>query len=150
MKLLYLTLLNPKPTAEGEERIKKAIKKDKRHNDDDEAVRGSAGWFRSLGITPPEDLEEDDEDEIDEYGYMNLPINEIEYDFQDLVLNLDEFSGCEENIVIGSQLYTKSGEIFHIEETPEQIFYYIRVISMPWYKKSWEWVKAKIKKFNKN
>lgn len=149
MKLLYLTALNAVPTEEGQKRIEKAVKKSK-NSDNDEYKHGSKAWYESLGVAVPKDLEEDDEvDEITEDGYMNLPLEEIEYEYSDLLLNLDDFSSCEDNPVFGSHLYTKTGEIFHVEETCEQLFQYITVITRPWHEKISDWIKIKLSK-NKN
>jgi len=144
MKLLYLTALNAVPTEEGQKRIEKAVKKNK-NVDEDNAVQGSAQWYRNLGVAVPKDLEDEEADEIDEDGMMQLPLEEIDYEFSDLLIPLKEFSACEEHPLIGSHLFTKAGEIFHIEETPEQLFQYITVISRPRYQKLIDWIKIKLK-----
>ena len=145
MKLLYLTVLNAVPTEEGQKRIEKAVKKNK-SSENDEYKQGSKAWYESLGVAVPKDLEEEDSevDEISEDGYMNLPLDEIDYEFSDLIVALEDFSTCEDNPIIGSHLYTKSGEIFHIEETCEQLFGYIAVITRPWHQRIIDWIKIKL------
>lgn len=145
MKLLFLTAITTIPTEEGQKRIEKAVKKNRNSDGgEDFAKPGTSAWFRQMNITPPSDLEEED-DEIDEQGFMQLPLEEIDYEFSDLVIPLKQISACEENPLIGSQLFTKSGEVFHIEETPEQLFQYITVITRPWYQKLLDWIKIKLK-----
>lgn len=142
MKLLYLTSLTAVPTEEGQKRIDKALKKEK--DGVGEPTYLSKQWYQEQGLKPPKDLE-DDTDEISEEGFMHLPLEEIEYEDSDLVFALEEFVACQENELIGSHLYTKGGEIFHIMETPEQLFSYIAVITRKWDEKVIDWIKLKIK-----
>jgi len=150
MKLLFLTAVTTIPTEEGQKRIQKAVKKNRNSDgDEDFAKPGTSAWFKSMNITPPSDLEEDETEEIDENGYMLLPEDEVEYEFNDLIIDLEEFQSCVETSMISSILTTKSGDIYEIEETPEMIYYMIHMISRPWYQKLTDWVKEiKWKKTN--
>lgn len=144
MKLLYLTSVVTFANEKGQDRIDKALKKER--EDDDEPGYLTKKWYTSQNLRPPPDLEDEENvGEIDEDGMFYLESDELDYDFLDLVVSLEEFSSCEENGLIGSQLYTKSGEVFHIEETPEQLFQYITVITRPWHEKITDWVKIKLK-----
>lgn len=145
MKLLYLTTVVPFANEKGQARIDKALKKSK--EDDDEPGYLSKKWYTSQNLRPPPDLEDDeDTDEITEDGYMFLDGSELDYEFFDILIPLDEFAGCEENSLIGSQLYTKSGEVFHIEETPEQLLYYIKFLNRNWAEKTIDRIQIEINK----
>jgi len=145
MKLLFLTAVTAIPTEEGQKRIQKAVKKNRNSDgDEDFAKPGTSAWFKSMNITPPDDLEEDEE-EIDENGFMFIPEDELEYEFSDLVLDMEEFQSCVETSMISSILTTKSGDIYEIEETPELVYYMIHMASRPWHEKITDWIKEKTK-----
>lgn len=144
MKLLYLTTVVPFANEKGQERIDKALKKSK--EDDDEPGYLSKKWYTSQNLRPPPDLEDEGDDEITDDGYMFLDESELDYEFLDILIPLNQFAGCEENSLIGSQLYTKSGEVFHIEETPEQLLYYINFLNRNWAEKIKDRVQIEINK----
>lgn len=149
MKLLYLTAIQTVPTEEGQKRIDRALKKSK-SEEDDFAKPGTSRWFKDMGITPPDDLEEEEEtDEITEDGFMFMSPEEVEYEFSDLLLPLKDFGYMQDDPIYGSILVTQNGDSFHIEETVEEINWYIHYLQRPWYIKIKDYLKEKFTNKNK-
>jgi hypothetical protein len=125
MKLLYLNSVVQIPNEKGEQKIKKAL------NGVPKDENGmSAKWYEDMGIKPPKNLEESPE--IDENGMIFLQEEEFDYDFVDCILRLDDFSSCVDNEKIGSILYTRDGDEMWIEQTSEEIYAYITVLTRHW------------------
>ena len=117
MKLLFLNRVITVPNEAGQKRIELALENDEPRLN-----------YDALGIMPPKDLD------ISEDGYLDLVEGEFDYEYKDCVVRLSDFSHCLDNEVFGATLYLKGGEELWIEETSEQIFGYITVLTNPWFK----------------
>jgi hypothetical protein len=116
MKLLFLNSIITVPNEKGKKRIELALENDEPKLD-----------YDALGMKPPkEDISED--------GYMNLMDGEFEYDYKDCTLRLSEFSHCVDCETLGTTVYLKSGEELWVEESAEQIYGYILVLTNSWFK----------------
>lgn len=127
MKLLYLNSVITITNEKGEQKVKKALSANVKK--DDNSLPKS--WYTEQNLKPPIDVE-DDESEIDENGMIFLVEDEFDYDFVDCILRLDDFSFCVDNEKLGSVIYTKVGDEMWVEETCEEIFSYIAVLTRPW------------------
>lgn len=145
LKTLYLTSVITVPNEAGQARIDKALNREK--GDDSGGLPLS--WYQDQGLRPPKDIDRSEE-AIDEDGMIFLQPDELEYEFSDLVLPLKQFDCCEEHEELGSYLFTRGGKRFHIEESPEQIFQYIHVISRNWWEKLVDNIKLEINKLKWN
>ena len=129
MKLLYLNSVITIPNSEGEKKIVKALENKEKTDDNGKNLE----WYKDMGLRPPKDMEEEDVPEISEDGFMKLKPSEFEYDFVDCVLRLDDFSSCIDNQEIGSIIYTRHADEIWVEESSEEIYGYITILTRPWY-----------------
>lgn len=129
MKLLYLNSVITIPNSEGEKKIAKALGNKEKTDDNGKNLE----WYKDMGLRPPKDMEEDDVPKISEDGFMKLKPSEFEYDFVDYILKLDDFSSCMDDQEIGSVITTDKGETIWIEETAEEVYGYITILTRPWH-----------------
>jgi hypothetical protein len=127
MKLLYLNSVITVTNQKGEEKVKKALSGNVKK--DESSLPKS--WYTEQNLKPPIDVE-DDELEVDENGMIFLQEDEFDYDFVDCVLRLDDFSSCVDNEKIGSVVYTRDGDEMWVEQTSEEIYAYITVLTRHW------------------
>lgn len=127
MKLLYLNSVITVANEKGEQKVKKAL--DGNVKKDEDSLPKS--WYTEQNLKPPIDAQ-DDELEIDENGMVFLQEDEFDYDFVDCILRLDDFSSCVDNEKLGSIIYTRDGDEMWVEETVEQIYAYITVLTRHW------------------
>ncbi len=135
-KLLYLSLVSLVPSEKGEAKIKFALEAEQSEEGYD------AEFYDNLGIRPPKDIRDKDAPKIDENGNIHLEPDELEYEFSDCIILLSEFSSAVEHEELGSVIYTKSGNVFHVEESPEEIFGYILIISRTRWEKFRDYVSS--------
>lgn len=115
MKLLFLNSIITVPNEEGKKRIELALENDEPKLN-----------YDALGMKPPkEDISED--------GYMSLMDGEFEYEYKDCTLRLSEFSHCVDCETLGTIVYLKGGEELWVEESAEQIYGYIIVLTNSWF-----------------
>lgn len=134
MKVMFLTSILLVPNNEGEAKIEKVISKKRGSGEPRDSNGNTAEWYRDMNLRVPKELLdlEEDEDNIDEDGNIFLQEHEMEYDFVDSLLVLSEFQSCVDNQRIGSVVYLKDGSEMHVEETAEEILYYIGYLTRPW------------------
>lgn len=124
MKLLFLSSIITVPNDKGEKRIKKVLSKSEEGD-----FTLSKEWYTEQGLKPPLDAEE----EINEDGTLLLKEDEFKYDFVDCIVRLEDFSSCIDNEKMGSVLYLRDGSELWVNESSEEIFGYITIITRPWY-----------------
>lgn len=145
-KLLCLTQVITKPSEEGQKRIDAALERRKNGGEKTNEDGYTAEWFRDMNLPVPEDLlESEEDDDIDEEGYMFIPNEELEYVFLDMILSLDDFSSATKNEDIGSTVITKEGVSYHVQEEVEDIFGIIYITTQTWKERVIENWKYKIK-----
>ena len=137
MKRLYLTAVVTVPSEEGQKRIDEALEKESTGIQNlfkDEKGRTRSDWETILGDEKVPDwfAEEEAEfysknpsSEIDENGYMSLNPEEIDYAFLDFILPLREFVSVTDTLEFGSLVKEQDGTITHVQETAEEINFYI-------------------------
>lgn len=123
MKLLYLNSVITVPSEKGEKRIAQAKKGGVKTDENGK----NADWYEDMGLKIPEHLLQNDD--VDQDGMIFLKDDEFEFDFVDCIVRLDDFSTCIDNQEIGSIIYLKDGSDIWVEETCEEIFYYITLIT---------------------
>lgn len=153
-KNLYLTSVSLVPSHEGEKKIQKAAEKLKSRGQGtsskvyrDEYGRSEED-YQDMGIPLPKnfykDIEDYDDDiEIDENDNIFLQPDELEYEFGDAIVPLDAVDLVVDSPEIGSFVHTKAGNIVHVEETSEQIYFYMTLMQMSW----WERFKTSVQSF---
>lgn len=144
MKLLYLTSVLIVPSAEGEVKIKKALKRTKNGRELKDEHGRTREQYEDLGIpTPNFFTENEDTPEISEDGTILLREEEMEFNFVDAIIKLKDFSSCIDNQQIGSVIYTRQGDEIHVEESVEDIFSYINYLTRPWHERITDSIKSK-------
>lgn len=151
-KYLYLTEISTIISEKGEEKIKRiergssGIKRD--------SFGRSAEFYEDLNIPIPDELLEEDEDGgIDDEGMIQLEEGEFEYDFNDCLIDLDDFSCAMNHNEFGSNIYLKNQFYIRVEETVEEINLQIAILQLTRLDKFniwWETIKNKFKKENTN
>ena len=136
MKKLYLTAVITVPSEEGQKRIDEALEK-QNFSMIQEVFRDEHGHTREFyedvaGKVPKGFTEAEKEfyneiqvSEIDENGFMNLDPDEIDYAFLDFILPLREFVSVTDTLEFGSLIKEQDGTITHVQETAEEINFYI-------------------------
>lgn len=136
MKKLYLTAVITVPSEEGQKRIDEALEK-QNFSMIQEVFRDEHGHTREFyedvaGKVPKGFAEAEKEfynttqvSEISEDGYMTLAPEEIDYAFLDFVLPLREFVSVTDTLEFGSLVKETDGTITHVQETAEEINFYI-------------------------
>ena len=137
MKKLYLTAVVTVPSEEGQKRIDEALEKESAGIQNlfkDEKGRTRSDWETILGDEKVPDwfAEEEAEfykssskSEISEDGFMHLDPDEIDYAFLDFILPLREFVSVTDTLEFGSLVKEQDGTITHVQETAEEINFYI-------------------------
>ena len=136
MKKLYLTAVITVPSEEGQKRIDEALEK-QNFSMIQEVFRDEHGHTREFyedvaGKVPKGFAEAEKEfyneiqvSEIDENGFMNLDPDEIDCAFLDFILPLREFVSVTDTLEFGSLVKEQDGTITHVQETAEEINFYI-------------------------
>ena len=126
MKLLLLNAVIIAANEKGEEKVKRALGGNVK-KDEGELPRS---WYTDQNLRPPADAEDDIEP--DEDGMVVLEEDEFDYDFVHYVLPINKFISCKDNEKIGCVIITTDGDEW-VEETAEEIYAYITVLTRPWY-----------------
>ena len=135
VKTLLLTCVSTVANEKGEERVNKAIKNQSFCVKRDKYGR-SAEDYEDMNIPIPEELLETDS-EIDKDGMIDLKEDEVEYIFDDVALNLSDFSCAIDNQLTGTtSVYTKSGVMLTVEESAMEIDNQIDYLNLTWFDKS--------------
>ena len=135
MKILYLTTVDTVPSQEGEEKIERALQKQKSGEEKRDDYGRTKNWYIENEFKVPEHFFEDEESEIDEDGNIHLLPEEMEYSFSDYILRLDYFLDATDDEEIGSIVSTTTGKYIHVEETAEQINLYISYLNLSWFER---------------
>ena len=140
MKRLYLTAVITVPSEEGQKRIDEALEK-QNFSMIQEVFRDEHGHTREFyedvaGKVPKgfaelekEFYSKNQSSEISEDGYMTLAPEEIDYAFLDFVLPLREFVSVTDTLEFGSLVKEQDGTITHVQETAEEINFYIEYLN---------------------
>ena len=142
MKRLYLTAVITVPSEEGQKRIDEALEKQNLSMIQETVYRDENGksredWEDILSGKVPNGFAEAEKEfysanqssEISEDGYMALTPEEIDYAFLDFVLPLREFVSVTDTLEFGSLVKEQDGTITHVQETAEEINYYIEYLN---------------------
>jgi hypothetical protein len=143
-KLLYITAVSTVPSHKGEEKIKKAVEQISKRNGNPDAVyrdesgRSREDWEDIMGGKVPNGFSEAEKEfygdtQVTEDGNIFLQPEELEYEFIDLVLPKASIDFIIDHEEIGSLIYTKAGNVVHVEENCEELFYYIGLLEMSWF-----------------
>lgn len=144
-KHLFLTCVSTVANEKGEERVNKALSSDVKR-DENGLTREQ---YEDLGIPVPRELL-DSSSEIDEDGMIELKEDEIDYLFDDIILELSEFACAIDNQLTGTTtVYTKSNLSLTVEETTDEIFSQIYLLNQSWFDKCWESLKFRAKRIFK-
>jgi hypothetical protein len=157
-KNLYLTSVSLVPSHEGEKKIMKAAEKLKSRNKGttggiyrDEYGRSEED-YENLNIPLPKNFYkniEDDDIEIDENDNIFLDPTELEYEYGDVIVPLDSVDFVIDNPEIGSLIYTKAGNVVHVEETAEEVYFYMTLMQMSGWERFKSYVLAFFARFKK-
>lgn len=149
-KHLFLTCVSTVANEKGEERVNKALGNESFGVKRDEYGR-SAEDYESMNMPVPKELL-DSSSEIDEDGMIELKEDEIDYLFDDIILELSEFACAIDNQLTGTTtVYTKSNLSLTVEESTDEIFSQIYLLNQSWFDKCWESLKFRAKRiFKKN
>lgn len=154
MKRLYLTAVVTVPSEEGQKRIDEALEK-QNLSMIQEVFRDEHGhtreFYEDVAGKVPKGFSEAEKEfysnipssEIDENGYMNLAPEELEYEFLDYLIPLKNIIDITDTQEIGSIIILKNGMSVHVEETVEQINYYIDYLN----RSSWQKFKDSFNSF---
>lgn len=147
-KLLYLTAVATVPSHKGEEKIKKAVEQINKKGGNPEAIfrdnngRSREDWEGILNGKVPEEFAElekefygDSSVTLDEFNNVYLEPEELEYEFIDLVLPRESVDFIIDHEEIGSLIYTKAGNVVHVEENCEELFFYIGLLDLSWWER---------------
>ncbi len=145
-KILILTCVSTEVNEKGQERLNKI--KSKPAYDEDNPPEGSAAWFANLGLRPPKDLEEE-EDEIDSEGYIELKEDELEYIHNEVILERNDFSFAVDSEDGLTVVYTKHGAVLDVLEDTDNIYTQLHMIDQSVLEYWWEEVKYRAKKIFK-
>lgn len=142
MKRLYLTAVITVPSEEGQRRIDEALEKQSYSTVQETVYRDEDGksredWEDILSGKVPNGFAEAEKEfysknqssEISEDGYMTLAPEEIDYAFLDFILPLREFVSVTDTLEFGSLVKEQDGTITHVQETAEEINYYIEYLN---------------------
>ena len=157
-KNLYLTSVTLVPSHEGEKKLQKAVEKLKSRN------KGASGGiyrdeygrseedYENLNIPLPKNFYkniEEDDIEIDENDNIFLNPAELEYEYGDVIMPIDSIDFVLDNPEIGSLIYTKAGNVVHVEEIAEEVYFYITLIQMNWWERFKTYVLTFFARFKK-
>jgi len=144
MKRLYLTAVLTVPSEEGQKRIDEALEKQNSIISQETVYRDEDGKSREdwedilSGKVPPGFADAEKEfynnntqiSEIDENGYMQLDIEEIDYLFLDYLLPINQIVDIIDNQEFGSMITLKDSATIHVKEPVEVINYLIELSYM--------------------
>lgn len=126
MKMIYLNALMSVPNAIGKEKIQKATNKDEPKIN-----------YHSLGIAPPKDEVERDED-----GNIILEEEDMDLIPVPVTIPLSNLGSWVGSLDGGSQVYTKSNIVYNVKEECWEIDSVIEYITMSWIEKKYLYLKS--------
>lgn len=96
-----------------------------------------AEYYRELNMPVPNHLLESENEtpEISEDGKILLPIEQINFEFLDFILPLDNFFSAEDTLELGCTVRDTLGKKHHVAQMSEEIYTYIAFINRPWHVK---------------
>lgn len=148
--MLFLTVISTEITDKGREKVRKVNSKLKEEDDYSPPKQGSAQWFKSMGLNPPKDIEEEQETvELDSEGNIELQEGEFEYVYDELILERSDFSSALDTKDGFSQVCTKQGIVYDVAEDTDVIFEQIYLLDQTWFEKICDEIKWRIKRIFK-
>lgn len=122
-KVIFLTTETLELNDIGKNKIEKAVKDRFNRGDEETPKQYSRRWYDSMGITPPDDAEDDENED----GILKLDDDEVDVIENDILLERSEFSHCIDGST-STIVYTKSGHFFEVTETSDIIYDQIRYL----------------------
>lgn len=86
----------------------------------------TAQSYEDMNLPVPKELQGDTEELSDDFVRVNP--EDIEYDFNDCVINLSDFMVAIDHEDIGSTVFTRNDFQIHVEETSEEINFLIQYL----------------------
>lgn len=152
MKKLYLTAVITVPSEEGQKRIDEALEKENAgifqvFQDEHGYTRE---FYENVAGKVPKHFEEEEKEfyknntnsEITEDGQIFLKNEELEYEFLDYLVPLKNIIDITDVQEIGSIITLKNGMAVHVEETVEEINFYIDYINRNFWQRSLDYFKS--------
>lgn len=145
-KQLFLTCISLVANEKGKEKVSNALSAGIKR-DENGMTREQ---YEDLGIPVPKELLVNSS-EIDEDGMIDLEDDEIEYVYDDVILELSDFScAVDSQKSEFTKVYTKSSIVLTVVETTDDIFDQIYLLKQNWFEKTYESIKWNLKRiFNK-
>jgi len=118
---LSLTSVLPTPTKKGQNKIAKASQ----GGSLTDAEGRNAEWFETMNLPIPDELK----DTNVQNGVVILEKDEIEFKFLECGVELSEISCYVDNEEMGCVIYCKDGSELWVDETADEIFWYIKYLT---------------------
>lgn len=113
-----VTVMEVKPNQKGIDRIYSEMFPDTSEPTDENG--NTAEYYTNLGLPVPDNLKSKSSMSIIGQD-LDLELDEIDVTYKKAIIEKSEFSFLEENVKLGSTLYTKSGFEMKIEENLDEI-----------------------------